>query len=230
MSLYTPTSVKLTPYVIPADGEDVDASSVNVAFEALGDGVQYLTEREGLVRVLCPANVGQVWETTSAQVTGVGVGSFWPLLAGATTAWQIVSGSGAGRIVYNRSNAGSTNAWGYKFGIDQYLVDGATLNTCVMRHQASAMYGGSLPAVMPKFGIARYDADDVVVGLLAAGLVADPSVDTTAFKLLHSVTFTADQNNVIDKSLYSYALIFWTEASTNAIGGSAIHSFKVTMT
>lgn len=41
MSILTPTPVELLPFTVPADGEDVDAASVNVAFTALGNGVAF---------------------------------------------------------------------------------------------------------------------------------------------------------------------------------------------
>ena len=42
MSTYSPTPVELGDITIPADGEDVDAASVNVALEAIADGVAHL--------------------------------------------------------------------------------------------------------------------------------------------------------------------------------------------
>lgn len=42
MSTYTPTPVELGDITIPADGEDVDAASVNVPLEAIADGVAFL--------------------------------------------------------------------------------------------------------------------------------------------------------------------------------------------
>lgn len=40
-TVYSPTPVVLGDITIPADGDEVDAVSVNVAFEALADGIEY---------------------------------------------------------------------------------------------------------------------------------------------------------------------------------------------
>ncbi len=235
---YSPTPVSLTTITCPDDGDARVAASVNAAAEGLANAISYekarvttLTARQGLVRLASFANLGMIWESTTAIAPSITTGSYWPVVAGATTGLQVLTGSGQGRIFQNRVNAGSTAAWGYKFGIDHLLVDATTLTTCVLRLAGNTMHiAGSVPAVMPQFGIVRSTNDDVVSGLLTTNMAPDTSASGTAFAAVHSITFTADQNNVIDTSLYSYSLVFFTEASTNALAGEALYSIKLTMT
>jgi hypothetical protein len=90
----------------------------------------------------------------------------------------------------------------------------------------------ALPALMPQFGVLRSDKDDTVVGLLSTGngLVTDPTALLATFIGSHDVTFTPNSNNVIDRTNYSYSLIYWTEGSTNALAGDIINSFSLAMT
>jgi hypothetical protein len=48
---YTASPVELTPYPIPDDGDNVDAASVNPAFEALGDAILYGSGVPGIAAV-----------------------------------------------------------------------------------------------------------------------------------------------------------------------------------
>lgn len=72
---YTPTPAVPAPYTIPADGDDADAASVNVALQALGDGLQYVYERPGVIEIL--TDDGSPTFTTSSvtfvDVTGAAV-------------------------------------------------------------------------------------------------------------------------------------------------------------
>ena len=74
VSIYDPTPVRLTPFDVPDDGDDVDAASVGIGLEALADGVEYVTQR-GLIDVETVAlNVLRTTRSTSfADVTGLSI-------------------------------------------------------------------------------------------------------------------------------------------------------------
>ena len=177
-----------------------------------------------------PANCGHIFVTQTYYTPAFNTGVFWPLLGDSTAD---LSRGGTGSVAVQRVTTGASQAYAYRFPVNQFMIDGATLASVKMRFQGSPpSRGANLPAVMPKFGIQRFDVDDNVTALLTtgSGLVTDPSATVGAFISSHDVTFTPDENNVIDKSLYGYSLIFWNEGGTNALNGDVIYSFLFSFT
>ncbi len=177
-----------------------------------------------------PANCGHIFVTQTNYTPAFNSGVWWPLLGDSTAD---LSRGGTGSVAVQRLTTASPTSFGYRFPIDQFMIDGATLASVTMRFQGSPpSRGANLPALMPQFGIQRFDADDNVTALLStgAGLVADPSATVPAFTGPHNVIFTPNQNNVIDKSAYGYSLIFWNEGGTNALNGDVISSFLLSFT
>lgn len=94
-SVYTPTADPLTTYTIPDDGDDLTAASVNVALEALGDGVQDVAER-GLIdaETVALSSLVTTTSTSFADVTGLSI----TLSGGAVGDVLMVDGSFFGQV------------------------------------------------------------------------------------------------------------------------------------
>lgn len=123
---------------------------------------------------------------------------------------------------------GSAIAHGYRFPLRDSLVDGATLLSAVVRLRGIGGHG-ALPLLMPKVGIHRADIDGFGNDLLLAGVVADTSASVAAYEASHDVTFTPNQNNVIDSGTYTYWLTLWNEGSTSALTGLEVHGWTLNM-
>ncbi len=223
MSVYTPTPSRLVPTTIPDDGDDVDASSVGVPFGSAFDAIEYLSLKTEGNRLVSPG-LSPVWHTQTTYAAAYNAGAFWPAVAGATT--DISSPAGQARISLTRFTAGAQQ-YGVRIGISHGLIHGMTLSSVVMRFAGPAAHavGPTLPSVMPKLCIVRYDADDTISSLLAAGHVSDSSAGGVAYAAVHDVTLTPDQNQVIDLENYTYAAIVWSEGG--GLAGGLIYSLKM---
>lgn len=130
------------------------------------------------------------------------------------------------RFFLSRAEAGSSTSWHYRLFCDRFMIDGATLLLVTVKFAANASgRGGSLPAVMPQIGMDRVNVeDDGAVPLISGGngLSADQSANVGEFTATHDILFIPNQNNVIDRALYSYGLVIATEGGTNAIGDDAV--------
>lgn len=134
--------------------------------------------------------------------------------------------------------AGSGN-WHFLVPLDDDLVDGATLtqatlycrpanshvglptrqiSVCLIR----STYTGSSGAALPN--------PDKLISTPASGHVALAAGSTGAYQADQALVYVPDQNNVIDKSLYTYAAIIADEGGTNGLAGAAFAMIDLTMT
>lgn len=179
-------------------------------------------------RLVSASNMPMPWVLNAATTPWtVGQVNVPGVPAAAATDIQLLNG----QLQVNISvTTGSAVARALRFPIDQFLVDGATLSSITMRMQGASGHA-ALPALMPQFGVIRNDADGTSGGTAnlltsGSGLVTDPTALLATYVAAHSVVFTPNQNNVIDKTQYSYSLIWWNEGSTNSIVGQLINSFS----
>lgn len=149
--------------------------------------------------------------------------NLWPP-ASSTTTSDVVSTSASGVSVGLQLgmavNTAAALAHPYRFAIDQYLVDGATLNSVTLKLTGH----GILPNSMPKIGITRVDVSGASTQLLSTGngVTPDTSATGAAYAAKHDIVFTPDQNNVVDKATYSYAFWCFDEAGANALVGQVL--------
>lgn len=106
----------------------------------------------------------------------------------------------------------------YFISLDPHVLEGATLTSAVFNLRAAAH--SLMPANMPRVAIARVGSSGGA-SLLAAGTVVDSSANLAAFEVDHTITFTPNQNNVIDRSAFSYMAIIGDEGGANAVSGSS---------
>lgn len=222
MSTYNPTASRMGSITLPADGENIDAADVNGPFQEVSDGVALLqptTTREvaadgvrmesGLVAASTAfASLGTLTFTSTTHIEN----SHTQL---GTIVMKTVSTMADARVFYiPLDDLGSYN--------------GYTLTTAVMRVLGKAGHG-ALPSLMPRIAVVRYGVS-ATTGLLSTSWAVDASGSTGAYEVEHSITFTADQNNVIDTSQYRYALLLQNEGSTNATNGLQARRIILTLT
>lgn len=119
---------------------------------------------------------------------------------------------------------------GFVLCLDPYLIDGATLTNVAVRLDPAGAHV-ALPGRMPRFAVCRIAGDATVVTLHSAGnAIADTSASTGVYEAAHLVTSAMDQNNVVDKSQYSYWVGVWNEGGTNAVAQLAVPYVLLTET
>ena len=220
-SVYTPTSVALGDITIPADGDTINAASVNTALEALADGI---TAVRALTRLVYPKFVGIFtgWVNEPANTNW-----WWGYPNFTDTNPSLKTTDSALRWYPYGVQFREANTSSYFMAIDEHVVDGQTLSSVVASLKPAAH--GALPAVMPRFGVIRMNRTGTADLLLSTtfGYAVDASASAAAFEVTHDVTFTPDQNNVIDRSLYSYALVFVNEGGANSAANGDLYPFRM---
>ena len=150
---------------------------------------------------------------TAAATSGGNTGTYAP----GTSNWNPAQG-----LVTTVVNSGSANVYSYLVPLRQ-LHNGATMTSASI-YLTGAGAHGALPAVMPAFGILRFQVSNPASGWSSLNSGGTSSQDPTAvlatYKALHSWSFTCNQNNVIDTTQYTYFAVIWDEANTNALGGN----------
>ena len=136
-----------------------------------------------------------------------------------------------GTVAFAAVTTASALALGFSASISEYLVDGATITQIVTQWKPNPGHG-ALPLLMPSFGVVRVDSANAATALLSTGggLVSDPTAALAAYNLQHTFTFTPDQNQVVDKTAYHYAVVGFNEGNTNALTSGGFFSFLITMT
>lgn len=158
-------------FLIPDHGNDLEASSVNGAFEALGHRTEYLRQKGGANRTLqyveftepgtvawkCPANVKWVWLFLLGGGGGGGKGAGIGEIAGANR-WYSGGGGGGGAmgvwmpksvvpgddywITVGNGGAGGTDASGGGAGEPSSFIDALTNNDVTIAHGGSGGRSG----------------------------------------------------------------------------------------
>lgn len=128
-------------------------------------------------------------------------------------------------------NAGSAAHYAHFVPLSRYVHDGATLTAATL-YAAPNPTHSALPAVMPKFGLGRstknVGSSEAALLSTGGGLVTDASATFGAYNAAHSIVFTPDQNNVIDRSLYHYFAVIYDEGHTNALTNGSWLSIDLT--
>lgn len=113
--------------------------------------------------------------------------------------------------------------------ISDCLTNGATVNTVTMTVKGDAALG-ALPALKPGMELVRVDSAGNVQSLSSGGDVIASPASLADYKAGVVVTFTCDQNNVVDKSLYLYVLIVHSEGAMNSVVGQQFYGLSATQT
>lgn len=130
-----------------------------------------------------------------------------------------------GTVYWNVVNTHATNAYGILLPLDEYLVDGATISGAAL-----AYYSQGIAASGARFGLVRYDrvgVPNTPLALRSAGFLVTGGTGVAGDLTL---SYTADQNNVIDLSAYSYAAVAYDEHGVGAGAANAFHAVSITMT
>ncbi len=226
-----PTNVRVV-----ADGDSVDAATTVLAPTDLADRTAYLRLNcQPLVRMT--RFTPFAWTGTVGAVTARGANpTEAPVFGPYYTATEIVYASGIKFIAVNTGSA-AAHIYLMRLGSD-ILIHGRTLSTLKVRYRGMSGHAG-LPALMPAIHISRNDLGQFpgqsnALDLLStgSGWAVDTSADTTAYQVTnaHDITYTPNQNNVIDHTQYIYTLAFQNEAHTNAIVGGQLHTVLATHT
>ncbi len=137
--------------------------------------------------------------------------------------------SGMGSAIVQAASTDVTDAWGFFLPINDVLVDGATIATATLRYTPD---DSSAPATFIQFAVCRSQRTGfgfTNVSLKSgSAFVADSG--SYASGVDKDVVLTADQNNVIDLSTYSYGVIIFDEHGASGSAGNAIHHVAIGMT
>lgn len=113
----------------------------------------------------------------------------------------------------------ATLSYGYVIPLDDDLVDGATLVSATV-HLYPAAGRSALPSSQPKIAVTRQlrsgDAVATPDSLLSTTYAQLAAANVAAYETNNDIVLTADQNNTIDLTTYSYQLIIWDEHDSNA--------------
>jgi hypothetical protein len=143
----------------------------------------------------------------------------WQVLA--TTGQPIVNGVGFVSAQVNTANANQTS-YQLPFDPSAHLYNGATLTSAVFYFVPTAGHG-ALPN-QPAFGIYRAKRDSTIqeqpllsgVGYVVATVGTVGAYNSGATQ---SITYTPNQNNVMDTVNFEYMAIIWDESGSHAIAG-----------
>ena len=128
---------------------------------------------------------------------------------------------------------GSALARHVAWPLNSILINGATLTGARLRIQPVTAHA-NLPAMLPALSIVRYDpANQVLVGLRAAGMTDDPSANGADYSAAHWIEVTTDQNQTIDLGNakgYQYWAIACNEGHTDAVAELQFFGLVVDMT
>lgn len=116
------------------------------------------------------------------------------------------------------------------YDLGPLLYQGATIASVTFYLDAAGGHG-ALPT-MPSVAVYRSNLASAPASahLLAAGWLSDSSANVAAYEVFHSIVYTPNQNNVVDKSQYSYFAYFQNEMGANRVAGLEFHSIVVVQT
>lgn len=158
----------------------------------------FLSPQTRVIQV--PCNIG---------VNGTGVVAWGFGLPGATDINPSISSTPA--VLYIPLNA--------------HLHQGATLNTATLSFRVGGLHTSGLPANGPQFGIVRTDTSDNTTSLTSTSVQNIPMGGSgSAWHAgggIQTFAYTPTQNNVIDKTAYTYAIWINSEYGNQAQTGDA---------
>ena len=131
------------------------------------------------------------------------------------------------------------NNWHFHVPLNALLIDGATLASATLRCRPAGSHVG-LPTRQISLCLIRntftgssgssMPNPDRLISAPASGHVALAAASTAAYEADQGLVYTPNQNNVINKSLYSYAALIADEGGANALAGAAFASIELAMT
>ncbi len=227
---------------LPDDGDNADAAALDQPSIDLADRTAYMRSLlHPTVRVdrFRPTSfTAEPGGTTTALVDLASAPNVYP-------AWPFTGSPSAGSTKYtytetrgmtfNEVWTSTTFAHAYSMPLTSaHLSNGRTLTTVKLRFGAAGAHAG-LPAQKPAIYVGRVDRtsfSNAETALLSTtnGWSIDTSADVTAYQTAHDITFTANQNNVIDLSQYIYTLTFAYEGGSNGLVGGRTGGVEFTHT
>ncbi len=135
-------------------------------------------------------------------------------------------------VVYTGGSAVTFYAW--MLPIDDFLIDGATLNSATLFLRPIGGHGG-LPTEQPLLNIFRtpltgYAPSPASFRSTGPGFQQLNAADVTAYQADQQLVYTPNQNNVINRTLYSYAAVIADESGTNALAGCRFAALRLDFT
>lgn len=112
--------------------------------------------------------------------------------------------------------------------LGRYVPNGATITSVAIELRGAGAHA-ALPVQMPGLAIRRSGVSDVALHS-AGSRINDSSASTAVYQSTHGITATCNQNNVVDKSTYTYYAMILNEGSTNAIAGLIVQGLTITFT
>lgn len=151
----------------------------------------------------------------------------------AVTGTQIGAGGHYGHTTLLKTvNTGSSESYRYRMWLPpSVLPQGMTLGSIVMTLTGAGAHGG-LPQQMPALAAFRVADSEAIESLNTGGSPywsTDASADVTAYEAEHTITFTCNEQNVIDHSAYRYVLYMLGEGGSNALANLAIRKLVVNL-
>lgn len=187
-------------------------------------GTAHQTSR---VIIINPADCPMMFPSAGAAIPPALFSSWY----GVGVATILTQDSFSNAVKFTDVTAGAATARGLRVGIGAYLSDGATISRIRYTVSPSGPHG-ALPLIMPQAACIRQDINGTIASLLSTGggFAPDTSPNVAAYDVLHTYDYTPDQNNVIDRTLYSYHITFWNEGNTNARANLEYKSIELTLT
>ncbi len=129
---------------------------------------------------------------------------------------------------------GATKSFAFLLPLDAYMHDGATLTEADLYLRPVSGHG-ALPTRQPQIAIVRtsrfgYSPTPEALKSTGGGLAQLAAVSTVAYEDDNVIAFVANQNNVIDRTVYTYSAFIWDEGGTNAIVGNRFAALRLTFT
>ncbi len=131
-----------------------------------------------------------------------------------------------GVLTFQVGAAGSV-CQGASVCLDPYLHDGSTLDAITAWLKAGPSHG-SLPTTQASIGIFRRDAQTAALeSLYSADFKNDAQATVAAYQAAHALQLVTTQNNVIQRSNYSYFAQVWDEFGGTSQPGLTVYSLQL---
>lgn len=215
---------------LPNDGEPAAAAFLNPSWQKCADRTAWLKKRQpfadaGTASVYVPAQAVQAISTASGwaspQDVAITSNGFWR-----TDGSSHFKFYAASLLVLEGTE--NPTQFGFLWTLDPYLHHGATLASVVTSLIGSGLADYSTSGEEPAIGVFRLPhtpaaKDTAPTALLSSGggFAFDPSASAGAFDTAHTITFTPNQNNVIDLTAYTYKLMFYGACGPTGEGSSS---------
>lgn len=142
---------------------------------------------------------------------------------GASMAGNTVVSTASGTPIFLTAS-GSALSLGISICIDSYLINGSTLSQMLVSSQRGASTSPNAPAHNFRVGKFRRALVDATLTSMYSGGDFQEFTDSSGTQA--SVSYTVDQNNIIDKGAYTYSIQIWNE-NGNAYAQSGLKIYGV---